>query len=122
MIKISEEFKKYDYSFNRGLSSVISLPFSKNDILLGANELVNGDNFNNSLYKLQSNLMYLYSVSKFANPDLPTLYNGFLANASLDAGSQNLDVVIGNFTTYTTAKEQSERRENIPYFKKVSCS
>ena len=61
MIKISEEFKKYDYSFNRGLSSVISLPFSKNDILLGANELVNGDNFNNSLYKLQSNLMYLYS-------------------------------------------------------------
>ena len=116
MIKISEEFKKYDYSFNRGLSSVISLPFSKNDILLGANELVNGDNFNNSLYKLQSNLMYLYSVSKFANPDLPTLYNGFLANASLDAGSQNLDVVIGNFTTYNTAKEQFERRENIPYF------
>ena len=42
MIKISEEFKKYNYSFNRTLSSNIVLPFNEYDVTLGVNELVTG--------------------------------------------------------------------------------
>ena len=35
MIKISEEFKKYNYSFNRTLSSNIVLPFNEYMLLSG---------------------------------------------------------------------------------------
>ncbi len=59
MINISTEFTNYGYTFNRSLSSVIELPYNKSEVLLGVNELVNGYNFNSSVNKIQSNLMYL---------------------------------------------------------------
>ena len=49
MIKISTEFDKLDYTFNRSLSTVVTLPYDKDDVLLGVNELVNGYNFNSKL-------------------------------------------------------------------------
>ena len=81
MINISTEFENYNYSFNRSLSSIIDLPYQLKDVELGVNELANGFNFNKSLDFLQSNLMYLYSVSKFANPDLPKNYKGWLGSS-----------------------------------------
>ena len=102
MINISDEFKKYTYTFNRSLSSDIVLPYDKNDTLLGVNELVNGYNFNSSLDKLQSNLMYLYSVSKLADPDIPTNYEGYIGTTSV--GGDKLEIQIKNFTPYDVAK------------------
>ena len=74
MINISTEFTDYGYTFNRSLSSVIQLPYTKDEVLLGVNELVNGYNFNSSIDKLQSNLMYLYSVSKIARTHAPVVW------------------------------------------------
>jgi len=97
MINISTEFENYNYSFNRSLSSIIELPFQQKDIELGVNELANGVNFNNSLDLLQSNLMYLYSVSKFANPELPRNYKGWIGSSD-DKTGKPLDIKIkGNF-------------------------
>lgn len=101
MIKISDEFKKYTYTFNRSLSSDIVLPYDKNSTLLGVNELVNGYNFNSSLDKLQSNLMYLYSVSKLADPDIPTNYEGYIGTTV--ASGNKLEIQIKGFTPYDVA-------------------
>ena len=116
MINISTEFTNYGYTFNRTLSSVIQLPFEENEILLGVNELVNGYNFNSSVDKLQSNLMYLYSVSKLANPDLPQLYEGFIGTACIEC--PKMEVSIKNFTPYTKAVEanDNENLDEMPYF------
>ena len=116
MIKISTEFDKLDYTFNRSLSTVVTLPYDKDDVLLGVNELVNGYNFNSCVEKLQSNLMYLYSVSKLADPNIPTQYEGFIGTATYSG--DYLDIGIMNFTPYTqgvaafTIKDYSE----MPYF------
>ena len=59
MIKISTEFDKLDYTFNRSLSTVVTLPYNKDDVLLGVNELVNGYNFNSCVEKLQSNASHV---------------------------------------------------------------
>ena len=58
MINISSEFSNYNYTFNRTLSSEIALPYNKENIEIGVNELANGYNFNTSLDYLQSNLNY----------------------------------------------------------------
>lgn len=118
MIKISDEFKKYTYTFNRSLSSDIVLPYDKNSTLLGVNELVNGYNFNSSLDKLQSNLMYLYSVSKLADPDIPTNYEGYIGTTSV--GGDKLEIQIKNFTPYDVAKAAYNNGDSdysqMPYF------
>jgi len=93
MIKISEEFKKYNYTFSRSLSTDIVLPYQLSDLLIGVNELANGKNFNGVLDKLQSNLMYLYSVSKYANPDLPRKYVGWVGRSKNSDGVK-MDVKI----------------------------
>jgi len=118
MIKISEEFKKYNYSFNRTLSSNIVLPFNEYDVTLGVNELVTGNNFNNILNKFQSNLMYLYSVSKFCNPNLPQDYLGFIGTTKSKEDGTNLDIQISNCTTHTQAKNAVTNGlyNDIPYF------
>ena len=118
MINISDEFKKYTYTFNRSLSSDIVLPYDKNSTLLGVNELVNGYNFNSSLDKLQSNLMYLYSVSKLADPDIPTDYEGYIGTTSV--GGDKLEIQIKNFTPYDVAKAAYKDGDSdysqMPYF------
>jgi len=118
MINISDEFKKYTYTFNRSLSSDIVLPYDKNSTLLGVNELVNGYNFNSSLDKLQSNLMYLYSVSKLADPDIPTNYEGYIGTTSV--GGDKLEIQIKNFTPYDVAKAAYNNGDSdysqMPYF------
>ncbi len=118
MIKISEEFKKYDYSFNRTLSSNIVLPFDEYDVTLGVNELVTGNNFNNIINKFQSNLMYLYSVSKFCNPNLPENYLGFIGTTKSKADGKNLDIQISNFTTHSQSQNAVTNGlyNDIPYF------
>jgi len=98
MINISTEFENYNYSFNRSLSSIIDLPYQLKDVELGVNELANGFNFNKSLDFLQSNLMYLYSVSKFANPDLPKNYKGWLGSSENNNLGKVMSVYLkGNF-------------------------
>ena len=116
MIKISTEFDKLDYTFNRSLSTVVTLPYDKDDVLLGVNELVNGYNFNSCIEKLQSNLMYLYSVSKLANPNIPTQYDGFIGTATYSG--DYLDIGIKNFTPYTqgVAAYDIEGYSEMPYF------
>ena len=116
MIKISTEFDKLDYTFNRSLSTVVTLPYNKDDVLLGVNELVNGYNFNSCVEKLQSNLMYLYSVSKLADPNLPTQYEGFIGTATYSG--DYLDIGIMNFTPYTQGVEAFTIKDNseMPYF------
>jgi len=116
MIKISTEFDKLDYTFNRSLSTVVTLPYDKDDVLLGVNELVNGYNFNSCVEKLQSNLMYLYSVSKLADPNIPTQYDGFIGTAT-DSG-EHLDIRIKNFTPYSqgVAAFELENYSQMPYF------
>ena len=116
MIKISTEFDKLDYTFNRSLSTVVTLPYDKDDVLLGVNELVNGYNFNSCVEKLQSNLMYLYSVSKLADPNIPTQYEGFIGTAT-DSG-EYLDIGIKNFTPYRqgVAAFEIEDYSEMPYF------
>ena len=116
MIKISTEFDKLDYTFNRSLSTVVTLPYDKDDVLLGVNELVNGYNFNSCVEKLQSNLMYLYSVSKLADPNLPIQYDGVIGTAT-DSG-KHLDIGIKNFTPYTqgVAAYNIEDYSEMPYF------
>ena len=116
MINISTEFTNYGYTFNRSLSSVIELPYNKSEVLLGVNELVNGYNFNSSVNKIQSNLMYLYSISKLANPDLPHLYEGFIGTSCDNC--PNLEVSIRNFTPYSMAVQanDNENLNQMPYF------
>jgi len=120
MINISEEFKKSNYSFNRSLSSDISLPYTYQDIEIGVNELSNYYNLNTSLEKLQSNLLYLYSVSKFSNPDLPISYRGWIGtNLNL---SKKLYVQIRNLQLNTAVKFENDNifgkvfDFTIPYF------
>jgi len=117
MINISTEFNDYSYSFNRTLSSVIELPYNKSDIEIGVNELANGYNFNTSLDLLQSNLLYLYSVSKYANPDLPKQYQGWLG--TYYPSFTDLNVTIrGNFfySGVTFNDDGSVNTNSIPYF------
>ena len=92
MINIDKIFEQSEYSFNRSLSSPVELPYTENDILIGVNELANGVNYNNSILKLQSNLIYLYSVSKYSNPDLPVDYKGWLGTKEVSGNV--LDVKI----------------------------
>ncbi len=116
MINISTEFTDYGYTFNRSLSSVIQLPYTKDEVLLGVNELVNGYNFNSSIDKLQSNLMYLYSVSKIAQPNLPKLYEGFIGRATY--ATQKTEVILKNLTPYSLAvtAHSNENLDEMPYF------
>ena len=116
MIKISTEFDKLDYTFNRSLSTVVTLPYDKDDVLLGVNELVNGYNFNSCVEKLQSNLMYLYSVSKLADPNIPSQYDGFIGTATYSGNY--LDIGIKNFTPYSqgVAAYDIEDFSEMPYF------
>ena len=119
MISISEEFKKYNYTFNRSLSSDITLPYVENDILVGVNELANGTNFNTSLNLLQSNLMYLYSISKFANPDLPKDYKGWMGKKIDTENSTKLKVTLtGTFfrSGLQFNADGSVNANTIPYF------
>jgi hypothetical protein len=113
MINISEEFANYDYTFNRTLSSIIELPYNRSDIELGVNELVNSHNFNTSLDNLQSNLMYLYSISKFANPDLPRQYNGWVGTGPSSVGI-SLNVVIYSINLVSVVKFD-DAGDVIPY-------
>jgi hypothetical protein len=117
MINISSEFNNYSYSFNRTLSSDIVLPYNKSDIDIGVNELANGNNFNTSLDYLQSNLFYLYSVSKYANPNLPKQYKGWLGNYT--PTKQDLEVTIrGEFfkSAIYNNSDGSVNPNSIPYF------
>ena len=116
MINISTEFTDYGYTFNRSLSSVIELPYTKDEVLLGVNELVNGYNFNSSINKLQSNLMYLYSVSKIAQPSLPKLYEGFIGKATY--ATQKTEIILKNLTPYSLAvtAHANENLDQMPYF------
>ena len=116
MVSISTEFEDYSYSFNRSLSSSMELPYSKTDVELGVNELANGHNFNISLDKLQSNLMYLYSLSKFASPNLPRQYVGWLSTAI--SAEQYLNVRLkGKFFVSGIQTEASGViATTIPYF------
>lgn len=117
MINISTEFNNYNYSFNRTLSSAIELPYNKSDIELGVNELANGFNFNNSIDFLQSNLIYLYSVSKYANPDIPKQYKGWLGTYYPSLVDLNVNIK-GNFF-YSGVNFNSDggvNKNSIPYF------
>ena len=119
MINISTEFENYNYTFNRSLSSIIELPFQFEDIQLGVNELANGFNFNNSLDSLQSNLMYLYSVSKFANPDLPKNYKGWLGSSESTENGKEMSVYLKGQFFRSGLKFDSNGEviaDLIPYF------
>ena len=116
MINIDKIFEQSDYSFNRSLSSPVKLPYTENDILIGVNELANGVNYNTSVLKLQSNLIYLYSVSKYSNPDLPVNYKGWLGTKQ--TGGTNLNVKIKNIQLYNVIKRDNQGNvipSTIPY-------
>ena len=112
MINISSEFTNYNYTFNRTLSSEIALPYNKENIEIGVNELANGYNFNTSLDYLQSNLNYLYSVSKYANPNLPKQYKGWLGNYI----PTNQDLNVSIRSEIFTINNISNNVLSIPYF------
>jgi len=116
MINIDKIFEQSEYSFNRSLSSPVELPYTENDILIGVNELANGVNYNNSILKLQSNLIYLYSVSKYSNPDLPVDYKGWLGTKEVSGNV--LDVKIKNIQLYSVIKRDDNGKvipSTIPY-------
>jgi len=105
MINIDTIFEQSEYWFNRSLSSPVKLPYTEDDILIGVNELANGTNYNSSVLKLQSNLIYLYSVSKYSNPDLPVNYKGWLGTKQ--TGGNNLNVKIKNIQLYNVIKRDN---------------
>ncbi len=115
MNSISTEFQQYDYSFNRSLSSNIELPFKQKDIEIGVNELANSYNFNTSVDMVHSNLMYLYSISKIANPDLPENYNGWIGTNTDDVNTLSLEIY--NIQLFSAVKFNSgiPITSTIPY-------
>ena len=62
--------------------------------------------------------MYLYSVSKFCNPNLPQDYLGFIGTTKSEEDGTNLDIQISNCTTHTQAKNAVTNGlyNDIPYF------
>jgi hypothetical protein len=116
MVNISTEFERYEYSFNRSLSSSMILPYVKSDIEIGVNEIANNSNINTSLDKLQSNLMYLYSLSKFANPNLPANYVGWLSTAISSRSYLNITFKGKFFVSGVQTDTGGVIQTTIPYF------
>lgn len=117
MINISTYFTNYNFKFNRNVNSSIELPYSREDVEIGVNELANGENFNTSLNKIQTNLMYMYSMSKLANPNLPKQYSGWIGPKATNGDS--LSVKLRNIELYSVVKYDSNNDaipQTIPYF------
>tara|TARA_R110002153_G_scaffold53177_2_gene148480 strand:- start:14933 stop:16873 length:1941 start_codon:yes stop_codon:yes gene_type:complete len=71
--------------FDRTLSDTISLPYTKEDIKIQPNELINRNSFNFKIGQLYDNFKELYRFSEMSVPNIPRNFTGFAA-ASGDGG------------------------------------
>jgi len=74
-MQASEITKSYNYFYDRTLGGEITLPYKLNDILIPINELSYSGTINEAYEKLQNNLIYLYSLTKLADNNIPFDYS-----------------------------------------------
>lgn len=72
---ISTELLKSPYFRDRLLNESVSLPYDLDNVLIAPNESFNSRVFNDRLYKLYTNNLYLYSRCFMVSNDLPHGYN-----------------------------------------------
>jgi len=65
---------QYNFKFDRVLGEPLELPYSLNEILIPQNELAYSGTINEVYNKLQTNLMYIYSVCRMSDNNIPLNY------------------------------------------------
>ena len=63
--------KEYGYNYDRVLKETLTLPYQLDEILIPQNEICYHGTINEVLEKLQTNLIYLYSLTKISNNNIP---------------------------------------------------
>ena len=73
-MQAKEIIKLYNYNYDRSLGVPHSLPYSLDSILLPNNEIAYHTTINEVYAKLQANLIYLYSLTKLSDNNIPVDY------------------------------------------------
>jgi hypothetical protein len=66
--------QEYGFRYDRSLGFPIELPYTYDDIALPINEIATSSTVNEIYTKLQTNLVYLYSLTKLADNNIPVNY------------------------------------------------
>jgi len=102
-MKALEIANQYNYKFDRSLNKSLNLPFSLSSILIPQNEICYAGTINEVLEKLQTNLIFLYSLTKISDNNIPYNYNK-IAGGAPAALSAN-----GRFTYFHTNSTNSNQ-------------
>jgi hypothetical protein len=93
---------EYGYLFDRTLDETLSLPYQLSSILIPQNELCYSGTINEVFEKLQSNLIYLYSLTKLSDNNIPVNYQKVAGGAPAALASKGFTY----FLTSSTASNQ----------------
>lgn len=102
-MKALEIANQYNYKFDRSLNKSLNLPFALSSILIPQNEICYAGTINEVLEKLQTNLIFLYSLTKISDNNIPYNYNK-IAGGAPAALSAN-----GRFTYFHTNTTNSNQ-------------
>ena len=66
--------QEYGFNYDRSLGVPIELPYTYDDIAIPINEIATHSTINEIYIKLQANLVYLYSLTKLSDNNIPVNY------------------------------------------------
>ena len=73
-MQASEIVKSYRFDYDRTMGGTLTLPYNYNEIAIPINEISYHGTINEVYNKLQTNLMYLYSLTKLSDNNIPFNY------------------------------------------------
>lgn len=81
-MQASEITKDYGFYYDRTMGGTLELPYRYDEIAIPINEISYNETINEVYNKLQTNLIYLYSLTKLSDNNIPFQYNKIASGAS----------------------------------------
>lgn len=97
-MKVKDILPEYGFKYDRVLKETLTLPYQLSSITIPQNEIVYHGTINEVYEKLQTNLIYLYSLTKISDNNIPYNYNKIAGGSP-----SSLSALSGRFSYFSTA-------------------